>query len=160
MRHILLFFLAIIPFGLSAQTDDEPRFNTMVITLTDGTVEKVPLLTEPRITYQDSLFVITTALNTKTLPRNKVKFYRFTNEDANGVEIVPKTPLQVKWEVVDRQLRLSRVPSGGTTRLYTINGQQIMSTHRSGHFIINLTGLASGVYMLDVNGLFHKIVLL
>lgn len=161
MRHFFLFFLAIIPFGLSAQTADEPRFNTLVIMLTDGTVEKVPLLTEPRITYQDSLFVVTTALYTKTLPRNKVKGYRFKLEDANGVEIVPasNTRQEMEWKVVDRELRLSRLPNGSIITLYTVNAQQIMTTRRSGRCAINLSRLASGVYLFDVNGKFYKFVL-
>ena len=160
MRRFLLLFLAIVPLGLSAQSNEQPRFNTLVITLTDGTKEKILLLTEPRITYQDSLFVVTTAMETKTFPRNKVKGYRFTLEDANGVEVVPAGGAsQVEWKLVDRELHLRRLPAGSIINLYTVGGQHIMSTRRSGHCALNLSRLASGVYLFDINGTFHKIVL-
>ena len=160
MRHFLLFFLAIIPLGLSAQSNEQPHFNTLVITLTDGTKEKVALLTEPRIFYRDSLFVVATALETKSFPRNKVKGYRFTLEDANGVEIVPAaTAAQVEWKLVNRELHLRRLPNGSIIHLYTVNGQHIMTTRRSGHCALNLSRLASGVYLFDINGTYHKIVL-
>ncbi|MBP5771657.1 MAG: T9SS type A sorting domain-containing protein [Bacteroidaceae bacterium] len=160
MRHFLLFILAIIPLGLSAQRVEKLHFNTMVITLTDGTIEEVPLFTEPRITYQDSLFVVTTTLSTKTWPRNKVKGYTFRMEDGTGIENASNSNAQqVEWKLVDRQLRLSKLPRESTISLYTINGQHIMTTHRSGHCAINLNRLASGVYLFEVNGQFNKIVL-
>lgn len=160
MRRFLLLFLAIMPLGLSAQSNEQPRFNTLVITLTDGTKEKILLLTEPRITYQDSLFVVTTAMETKTFPRNKVKGYRFTLEDANGVEIVPAANAQqVEWQLEGRALHLRRLPKDSIIKLFTVNGQHIMSTRRSGRCSLNLSRFASGIYMLEVNGQFIKIVL-
>jgi len=160
MRQFILFLIAICPLGLFAQSEEQPHFNTLVITLTDGTKEKVPLLTEPRITYQDSLFVVKTALETKTFPRNKVKGYMFTMEDANGVESVSSGDAkQVEWELVNRELRIRRLPKGSTITLFSTNGQHIMTTNRSGNCTINLSRLASGVYLFDVNGKFYKIVL-
>lgn len=160
MRHLLFFILAIIPLGLFAQSDEQPHFNTLVITLTDGTTEEVPLFTEPRITYQDSLFVVTTNLQTKTWPRNKVKGYTFRMEDGTGIENASNGNAQpFEWKLVDRQLWLSKLPRESTISLYTANGQHIMTTHRSGHCAINLNRLASGVYLFEVNGQFNKIVL-
>ena len=162
MRTLLFLFLAIIPLSLSAQGNEKPRYNTLVITLTDGTVETVPLYTEPRITYRDSLFVVTTALSTKTFPRNKVKGYSFKMEDGTGIDNVSGSNFaqQVEWKLVDRQLRLSRLPKGSTISLYTMNGQHIMTTRRSGRCVLDLSRLVSGVYLFDVNGKTNKIVLL
>lgn len=161
MRTIFLILFAIMPLGLSAQDKGQSRSNAMVITLTDGTTETVPLYTEPRITYRDSLFVVTTALGTKTFPRNKVKGYRFMMDDGTGIENASNSDArQVEWKLVDRQLRLKRLPDGSTISLYTVGGQHIMSLCRSGHCTINLSRLASGVYLFDVNGTTHKIVLL
>ena len=160
MLRLLASLALCFPLGLRAQTAEPRSYNTLVITLTDGTVEKVPLLTEPRITYRDSLFVVATALETKTFPRNKVKGYRITKEDANGVEVVPAGGAsQVEWKLVDRELHLRRLPAGSIINLYTVGGQHIMSPRRSGHCALNLSRLASGVYLFDINGTFHKIVL-
>ena len=162
MKTLLLFILTIIPLGLSAQGNGPSRYNTLVITLTDGTMETVPLYTEPRITYRDSLFVVTTALSTKSFPRNKVKGYSFRMEDGTGIDNVSgsNSTQQVEWELVERQLRLKRLPRGSAISLYTVNGQHIMTTHRSGQCTLDLTRLASGVYLFDVNGKTNKIVLL
>ena len=161
MKHLLFLILAIIPLGLSAQSDEQPSFNTLVISLTDGTTEEVPLLTEPRITYKDSLFIVTTALETKTWARNKVKGYAFKMEDATGIKAMSKSNArQVEWELTDRKLRLNQLPNGSTISLYSVNGQHIMTTHRSGHCTIDLSRLSSGVYLFEVNDQVHKLVLL
>lgn len=160
MRPFLLFFLAFLPFGLSAQTDEQPSYNTLVIMLTDGTTEYVPLHYEPRITYRDSLFVVTTVHSTQTFPRNKVKGYTFSTGEINAIENVSGSKArQVEWQLVDRELRFRRLPQGSSITLYYVNGQHIMTTHRSGHCTINLGRLTSGVYLFEVNGQFHKIVL-
>ena len=162
MKHFLFLILAIIPLGLSAQSYEQPSFKTLVITLTDGTTEEVPLLTEPRITYKDGLFVVTTALETKTWPRDNVKGYTFKMEDATGIKNMSKrNARQVEWELKDRKLQFSHLPEGSTISLYNVNGQHLMSTRRSGHCTIDLSRLSSGVYLFDVNNdQFHKIVLL
>ena len=161
MKHILLFLIAILPLTLSAQDNERQRYNTLVITLTDGRTETVPLFNEPRITYRDSLFVVTTALGTTTFPRSKVKGYRFALEDGTGIENASNSNTrQVEWKLVDRQLRLNHLPDGSLISIYSVGGQHIMSFRRSGHCTIDLSRLASGVYLFDVNGMPHKIVLL
>jgi hypothetical protein len=161
MRHLLLLILAIFPLALSAQTDEQPRFSTLVITLADGTKEEIPLFTEPRITYQDSLFVVTTALNTKSWPRNQVKGYTFKAEDSTGIETVESNirAKEVEWSLEDRQLHLSHLPERSVISLYNVKGQHLMTTHRSRQCTIDLSRLLSGVYLFEVNGKFYKIVL-
>lgn len=159
MRRILLSLLTILPLGLAAQTDEQ-HFNALVISLTDGTTEYVSLHSEPCITYQDSLFVVTTTHGTKTFPRNAVKGYTFGTQENNGIANVsgPRAQ-QVEWKLVDRELRFTRLPNASTITLYTSDGQQVMTLRRSGHCTINLSRLASGVYVFDVNGKFYKIAL-
>ncbi len=159
MRPLLLFLLAFLPFGLFAQSDEQ-HFNSLVITLTDGTTEYVPLQYEPRITYSDSLFIVTTVHSTKTFPRSSVKGYTFGTFESNGIANVSDSRArQVEWKLVDRELRFSRLPQASVITLYTAGGQHIMTVRRSGRCSINLSRLASGVYLFDVNGTFYKIVL-
>ncbi len=159
MRQIFLFLLAILPSCLFAQSDEQ-HFNSLVITLTDGTTEYVPLNTEPRITYQDSLFVVTTSHFTKTFPRKRVKGYTFGTFESNGIANVSGgRTRQVEWKLVDRELRFSRLPEASVITIYTAGGQHIMTARRSGRCSINLSRLSSGVYLFDVNGTFYKIVL-
>lgn len=159
MRPLLLFLLAFLPFGLFAQSDEQ-HFNSLVITLTDGTTEYVPLQYEPRITYSDSLFIVTTVHSTKTFPRSSVKGYTFGTFESNGIANVSDSRArQVEWKLVDHELRFSRLPQASVITLYTAGGQHIMTVRRSGRCSINLSRLASGVYLFDVNGTFYKIVL-
>ena len=161
MKHFLFLILAIMPLGLAAQGDEVPRFRNLVITLTDGRTEEVPLLTEPRITYQDSLFVVTTALETKTWPRARVKGYTFSTDEATGIKSMSKrNARQVEWELKDRKLLLNHLPEGSSISLYRTDGQRVMSTRRSGHCTIDLSRLLSGVYLFEANDQVHKIVLL
>ena len=97
---------------------------------------------------------------TKTFPRNAVKGYTFGTQENNGIANVsgPRAQ-QVEWKLVDRELRFTRLPNASTITLYTSDGQQVMTLRRSGHCTINLSRLASGVYVFDVNGKFYKIAL-
>ena len=162
MKHHLLLLLALMPIGLKAQRiiDAESHFTTLEVTLTDGKTIDVPMLAEPRITYTDSLFILTTAFKTRSWPRNKVRGYKFKGDGFGGLDdVAGPNARQPQWQLVNRELRISNLPKESTISLYTPGGMRIMTTRRTGRCTINLARLASGVYLFEINGRFHKIVL-
>ncbi|MCR5679250.1 MAG: hypothetical protein K6G08_03430 [Prevotella sp.] len=164
MRRILLLILAIFPLALSAQTaqtDEQPHFSALVISLADGTKEEILLFTEPRITQDDSLFVVTTSLGIKSWPRSHVKSYTFRAANSTGIENVStdKHARKIEWELLDRKLVLRHLPENSAISLYNAKGMHLLSTRCSRQCAIDLSRYASGVYVFEVNGTFYKIVL-
>lgn len=154
MKTKLLMLLSFTCFSAMA---DEPK-TQLVVWAKDGSHVAYALMEEPKVTFTETDFVITTnSVEVSYSLENMTRFTYETNENAAVKNI--KTD-KVFFKLDGESLLFPSLSANSTVQLYTLNGTLIFkkTVQTAGVYSFPLAYLNAGVYMVTVNGITYKIV--
>jgi hypothetical protein len=154
MKRKLLFLVALllaIVIPRQARASDD----VFIVIKTGAEIVAVALADNPVITYANDQLVITTA----------EKQVEFPVADITGYSFLESEPTAIKNIKVDREhkqgmVAFDHLKEGITVMLYNAKGEQVRTTkaQADGTAVIDMHGLAKGVYVIRAGKLSFKIM--
>lgn len=129
---------------------------TLVLLHANGTTTDVELSTQPKVTFSNNKVVITSTILEMEYPKEDVLRFTYKKESTGISEVTNNSSYTQKdGELVFNGLKLSE-----TIALYNVKGIRVpVNIIRKGNkATLSLNHLASGVYLLNVNGKTSKFV--
>lgn len=126
--------------------------NHLVIHLSSGTRLTLPVEDRPQITFDDNVLCI----STERFLFSDVRKYTFSENDAVGIEAIDADKTGVSLKRLDgEQIAVSVKDASAAVRVYSASGVEQPIRHtasKDGAVILDLTGLALGVYVISAGG--------
>lgn len=126
--------------------------NHLVIHLSSGTLLTLPVEDRPQITFDGNVLCI----NTERFQFSDVRKYTFSENDAVGIEAIDADKTGVSLKRLDgEQIAVSVNDASAAVRVYSASGVEQPIRHtasKDGAVILDLTGLAPGVYVISAGG--------
>lgn len=153
MKKILVLFIGILA-SISIYAQDK---NTLVVKLTDGSINTYVLSNKPIITMQANNVVISGVAST-TYARSEVEKFYFIYDDASGVESIGKENMAFIYED-GNNIYITGLEERTTVSVVSIDGK-IFSTQKvdgTGRVAISLGNHPKGIYIISFGGKSIKI---
>lgn len=148
--------MSLLYFSLSTMAEDVKTH--LVVWAKDGTQVAYALAEQPKITFTETDLVITTnGVEVNYALQNMV---RFTYESNNNTAITNLQTDEFPFKLNGELLLFPALKANTTVSVYTLNGTLVFkkTVYQNGEYALPLSNLATGVYMVNVNGLTYKIV--
>ena len=122
---------------------------------TDGQVMSINLTDEPKTTYVDGNFVITTTRTTITYPLEEVKKYTYMS--TNG--ITQPEGLAARFSQDGESITFTGLERDTEISVYSASGQIVRKVKADGQdkTTVSVSDLPTGVYVVKVNAITYKI---
>lgn len=155
MRKKVLFLVALllaIVIPRQARASDDVQY--IKIQTSTGTVA-VALADNPVIKYANDQLVITTTKEVVEVPVTEITGYNFTEEDPTAIK-----DIEVSRQHKHGMVAFDQLQAGATVALYNAKGEQLFTTtaRADGTAVIDMHGLAKGVYIIRADKLSFKII--
>lgn len=136
---------------------DEPK-TLLAVWAKDGTKVAYALAEQPKITFTETDLVITT--NGVEVNYTLEKMARFTYEYDDETSIRNLKTNEVVFTLDGESLLFPAMTANSTVSIHALNGTLVFkkTVQTAGEYSFPLSNLATGVYMVTVNGLTYKIV--
>ena len=155
MKSKLLLSL-LFGFSIFAKAENNPTY--LVVWAKDGTKVAYALAEKPKVTFTETDLVITA----KGVEVNYSLEYmaRFTYEANDGSTIINLQTDESPFKFTGESLLFPALKASSTVSVYSLNGALVFkkTIRQNGEYAFPLSNLATGVYMINVNGLTYKIV--
>lgn len=136
---------------------------TLNVLMKDGTSVYFFLKELPIATFADDVVKIVSSTNEATIKRTLVEKFEFVDKqlpETNDIEDIEEVIKNDRFEITDNAIRVEGLESGCVVRLYSINGQAIMSAvaDDNGCVTLSLDALSSGIYLVNYNEITIKFI--
>lgn len=147
----------LLSFSCLSTMADEPK-TQLIVWAKDGTQVAYALAEKPKITFTETDLVITA----KGVEVNYTleNMTRFTYEGNTSTAITNLQTGETSFKLDGESLLFTSLSANSTISLYSLNGTLVFNktVQTVGEYSFPLSGLNTGVYMVNVNGLTYKIV--
>lgn len=127
------------------------------ITMTDGTKQEIVLSETLTHTFTTTHMVVSDGNEvTVEIPRKQIKLINFTSTGSTG--IVDKfTNNETSVEYGHGYIFFSNLPSNTNIKVYSINGQLLLSKIVNKYYTLNFNTVPKGINIVNINGVSYKI---
>lgn len=154
----ILFFI----FTLSVQGET----TCLIVERLNGMIEEVELSESVNIKFDSGNFYISldreTGSKTLSIPLSDLKEYRFISKQSNVIPITSDSsfPEYVKIKIEHHSLSITTNDKSVDLRIIDLDGIVFTNSHIDSNttFSVDMASWKSGVYVLLLNGISHKIV--
>ena len=155
MKRRLLFVLFCLPF-LSTFAENIPTL--LMIWSKDGTKQAYALSEKPNLTLSDNKLIITTSTLTADHELNSLA--RFTYEQSDETDLSNLLTDGKGYQLDQESICFPHLDANSKINIYRTDGSIVLKKEikESGSYAFPLSGLPSGVYILQVNGSTSKIM--
>lgn len=155
MKKSLLF---IILMSVYCWVIAQPKQTQLVIWSTNGTKVAYALNEKPKVTFEQENLVIT--VGGVEINYDIVNLARFTYVASDNTAIRDLKTDKSIFNFDGEQLIFPDLKTDDIVSIYTVGGSLVLRKELSedGEYGLSLSNLASGTYMVEVNGLTYKIV--
>ena len=156
MKKTILLLLTIVVFLAKPCTTRAEQVLCMVITNTDGTVNKFALQDAPVLTYEGNNLVVTCNDATLTTALGDIEQWSFEMADLDGIDEAETTPKAI---LSFGKANLTGLKSGSIISIYSIDGKAVSSLRADGEGNVNidLSQLPGGIYIIRTPNQSYKI---
>ena len=156
IRAIALLALLLLPAQALLARVAEEDVTCMVLTLTDGTVNRFALTGNPTVTYEGENLVVSAGEEQFTTALSGISQLTFEQVPTGISEMVEESPKPV---FTPGQARFEGLKPHATVSIHTIDGKMLSSTraNEDGAVSIDLGTLPQGVYILRTPNQSYKI---
>ncbi len=156
IRAFALLALLLLPAQALLARIAEEDVTCMVLTLTDGTVNRFALTGNPTVTYEGENLVVNTGDEQFTTTLSGISQLTFEQVSTGIGEMVEESPKPV---FTPGQARFEGLKTHAVVSIYTIDGkmQNSMRANEEGTVSIDLSTLPQGVYILRTPNQSYKI---
>ena len=148
MRKIFSLFILAVMAMMSTVAAEE---TCLTLNFNDGRVIKFGFSDKPAMTFLNDDMVITTDDQEVSYPRTDLLNFTFTQGTTTGVKAIGADDCFVNFTSRD-SFTVSGVESG-LIRVYSLNGNCLLSVAAAGNTTVSLAGLQSGVYVVEIPGM-------
>lgn len=136
----------------------QPKQTQLVIWSTNGTKVAYALNEKPKVTFEQENLVIT--VGGVEINYDIVNLARFTYVASDNTAIRDLKTDKSIFNFDGEQLIFPDLKTDDIVSIYTVGGSLVLRKELSedGEYGLSLSNLASGTYMVEVNGLTYKIV--
>jgi len=138
MKHLLV---AILMMASTTMWADKYNF----LTVSTSGEEFISLPTIQKITFAEGSCVVTTTNGDYTYPLSEIKKMYFSVEDPDAIKALPAESDNLQYK--DGTLK---VDGDGMLRIYSANGALVQMANVKKGANINLSGLKSGLYIVNM----------
>lgn len=155
MKKSLLF---IILMSVYCWVMAQPKQTQLVIWSTNGTKVAYALNEKPKVTFEQETLVIT--VGGVKINYDIVNLARFTYVASDNTAIRDLKTDNPIFNFDGEQLIFPDLKTDDIVSIYTVGGSLVLrkKLNEGGKYGLSISSLASGTYMVDVNGLTYKIV--
>ena len=156
LRAFALLTLLLLPAQAVLARVAEENVTCMVLTLTDGTVNRFALTDAPTVTYEGENLVVSTGDEQFTTALSGISQLTFEQVPLGIGEMAKESTKPV---FTPGQARFEGLSTHATVSVYTIDGKMLSSTraNEEGTVSIDLSALPQGVYILRTPNQSYKI---
>lgn len=156
IRAFALMAMLLLPAQALLARVAEEHVTCMVLTLTDGTVNRFALTDAPVVTYEGENLVVSTGDEQFTTALSGISQLTFEQVPTGIGEMVEESQKPV---FTPGQARFEGLKNHATVNIYTIDGKMLssMSANEEGTVSIDLSTLPQGVYILRTPNQSYKI---
>ena len=156
IRALALLTLLLLPAQALLARVAEENVTCMVLTLTDGTVNRFALTDTPMVTYEGENLVVSTGDEQFTTALSGISQLTFEQVSTGISEMVEESPKPI---FTPGQARFEGLKTHAAVSIYTIDGKMLSSMRASEEGIVNidLSTLPQGVYILRTPNQNYKI---
>lgn len=147
-KFFSLLIVAVMAMTMSTALADE---TCLTLNFNDGRVIKFGFSDKPAMTFLNDDMVITTDEQEVSYPRTDLLNFTFTQGTTTGVKGVDAEGCFVNF-TSRNSFTVAGVDSG-LIRVYSINGNCLLSVAAAGNTTVSLAGLQSGVYVVEIPGM-------
>lgn len=145
MKKLLVLMLSI--FAITASNAED--FNTFVVKLKDGRINKFFLSEQPKITLPDNGVVLSTNKVHVEYERSEIEKFHFEYNVYSSVEDMDCNSVVFSY-TDDQNITISGLVNNETVSVVSPDGKcmLVVNANESGHVFISLDGLPKGVYVI------------
>lgn len=154
MKRTIL--LALLPLISIIAMANEP-ITKLVIWAKDGTKVAYALAEKPKLTFTESELVVKTDSIEVTYALEQM--LRFTYESGSVTGIIDLKTDNL-FSLINEALVFPALSANSTVSVYSLNGSLVFkkTIRTTGEYAFPLSGLNTGVYLVNVNGVTYKIM--
>ncbi len=156
IRAFALLTLLLLPAQTLLARVAEENVTCMVLTLTDGTINRFALTDAPMVTYEGDNLVVSAGEEQFTTALSGISQLTFEQVPTGINEMSEESPKPV---FTPGQARFEGLKTHATVNIYTIDGKMLnsMRANEEGIVSIDLSTLPQGVYILRTPNQSYKI---
>ena len=156
IRAFALLTLLLLPAQTLFARVAEENVTCMVLTLTDGTVNRFALTDTPKVTYEGENLVVSTGDEQFTTAFSGISQITFEQVSTGISEMVGESQKPV---FTPGQARFEGLKNHATVSIYTVDGKMLSSVraNEEGTVSIDLSTLPQGIYVLRTPNQSYKI---
>lgn len=156
LRAIALTAFLLLPAKAIVAQEVSENVTCMVLTLTDGTVNRFALTESPTVTYEGESLVVTTGDEQFSTPLSGISTFTF-EQVANAISEMTSEEQQPVF--TPGQARFEGLKTNATVAIYTVDGKMLSSVRANdnGAAIVDLSALPQGLYILRAPNQSYKI---
>lgn len=135
---------------------DEPK-NNLVVWAKDGTKVAYVLGERPKITFTPDMLVVESNKTEITYELQKTE--RITYENIRPTQLSDQQKDETNVRLQEDALAFSNLPTNSLIGIYTTSGKLVWSKklQDTGEYVLPVSHLETGIYIVNVNGLTYKI---
>ena len=129
----------------------------LVIWAKDGTKVAYALAEKPKLTFTESELVVKTDSIEVIYDLEKMSRFTYENGSVTGItDLRTDTP----FSLINEALVFPALPANSSVSVYSFNGSLVFkkTIKTSGEYAFPLSGLNTGIYLVNVNGVTYKII--
>lgn len=151
-----LFLLMLLPlFSMVAVADE--AINSLVVWAKDGTKVAYALAEKPKLTFTESELVVKTDSIEVTYALEQMSRFTYESGSVTGItDLRTDTP----FSLINEALVFPALPANSMVSVYSLNGSLVFkkTIRTAGEYAFPLSGLNTGVYLVNVNAVTYKII--
>lgn len=154
MKRTIL--LALLPLTSMMAMANEP-ITQLVIWAKDGTKVAYALAEKPKLTFTESELVVKTDNIEVTYALEKMSRFTYESGSITGItDLRTDTP----FSLINEALVFPALPANSMVSVYSLNGSPVFkkTVRTAGEYAFPLSGLNTGIYLINVNGVTYKII--
>lgn len=159
MKQRILIFLSLL--CLVAIPSTAKQMMCLVIQAKDGTKVAYALAEKPRLQFNDTELMVTTATLQVSYKRSDILRLTHEIQEVNSIFDIStdSSKKEVNFQFDGNVLMFPKLHAGSIVELHTANSTPVLIRQiaTDGEYAFNLGSLPIGVYLVTVNGITHKI---
>ena len=142
-------------FSMVAVADE--AINSLVVWAKDGTKVAYALAEKPKLTFTESELVVKTDSIEVTYALEQMSRFTYESGSVTGItDLRTDTP----FSLINEALVFPALPANSMVSVYSLNGSLVFkkTIRTAGEYAFPLSGLNTGVYLVNVNAVTYKII--
>lgn len=154
---LVLLLMALISVG--SVSAEESTTKVLVVNLTDGTTVRYIIAENPRLTFDAENVYVKSDVAEVSYARSAIQKFTFDNYSVPSAIESTESQKGTVFRYVERNLvEVAGDIQGAPVRVYAMSGQLMQNfVAQSSSVQIDLTGLAAGIYIININSQTLKI---